>query len=573
MATQTLTWCSAEQLACTVSDTTVGYICVNAALLSNPPASTYGYITAFVTGVRASTCHDYCGSCKYVYTLSYDDAQVVSGYLLSYRDIHSVLCDNCLTDFVVSRTSCDYIQDCVSPEYCWTNVFTEDELIAVNDEGAGGAVVSAAITLSADLTLEVPVEVSPCGSIITNGHTLTINASFEAGLYQVFTTGVNQVTFGIDSGYEIHPEWFGAIGDGVIDDTNALQGAINSGATYYVPIKLKMQKQYAVSQLTIPTRTTMFSDGYWNTGAYIVGTAANPLLVFPTGADAYIKLKGILLNGASISTSLIKQDLASYCQIEDCVFLNAAIGLDHSGGGILNNFLRCKFTGALTQPVKISGISNQVIFTACRWQSSTATSDIFTDTSWVGDNLIVRDSTFESNASAASSVILRHPTGVEAQHFLFEGNRWDAAKTTYIVDIGQYCRGTLRSNGFQSNVPTVIGCDGDYVIIDANYITTNSASEAIVLSSNSRQCYIGPNNYGGIPLRFSDAGTGNVYWNRQQAGPSGFYAVPLKGITANRPTLLANAYGFMYMDTTLDADGKPIWWNGVAWVDATGAVV
>jgi len=46
-----------------------------------------------------------------------------------------------------------------------------------------------------------------------------------------------------------------------------------------------------------------------------------------------------------------------------------------------------------------------------------------------------------------------------------------------------------------------------------------------------------------------------------------------KGTTANRPTIGANTYGFMYMDTTLDADGKPIWWNGTAWVDATGAVV
>lgn len=46
-----------------------------------------------------------------------------------------------------------------------------------------------------------------------------------------------------------------------------------------------------------------------------------------------------------------------------------------------------------------------------------------------------------------------------------------------------------------------------------------------------------------------------------------------KGITGARPTLGANDYGVTYLDTTLDADGKPIWWNGTAWVDATGAVV
>lgn len=46
-----------------------------------------------------------------------------------------------------------------------------------------------------------------------------------------------------------------------------------------------------------------------------------------------------------------------------------------------------------------------------------------------------------------------------------------------------------------------------------------------------------------------------------------------KGTTANRPVLSSTNYGVMYFDTTLDVDGKPIWWNGVAWVDATGAIV
>ena len=54
----------------------------------------------------------------------------------------------------------------------------------------------------------------------------------------------------------------------------------------------------------------------------------------------------------------------------------------------------------------------------------------------------------------------------------------------------------------------------------------------------------------------------------------------LKNTTANRPTKTtlgvandADWAGYLYLDTTLDADGKPIWWTGAAWVDATGAVV
>jgi len=46
-----------------------------------------------------------------------------------------------------------------------------------------------------------------------------------------------------------------------------------------------------------------------------------------------------------------------------------------------------------------------------------------------------------------------------------------------------------------------------------------------------------------------------------------------KGATGSRPALAAADVGCPYLDTTLDADGKPIWWAGAAWVDATGAVV
>ena len=46
-----------------------------------------------------------------------------------------------------------------------------------------------------------------------------------------------------------------------------------------------------------------------------------------------------------------------------------------------------------------------------------------------------------------------------------------------------------------------------------------------------------------------------------------------KGATGSRPTLPATAIGVMYMDTTLAANGKPIWWNGTAWVDSAGTSV
>jgi hypothetical protein len=45
-----------------------------------------------------------------------------------------------------------------------------------------------------------------------------------------------------------------------------------------------------------------------------------------------------------------------------------------------------------------------------------------------------------------------------------------------------------------------------------------------------------------------------------------------KGATSGRPAPPADIAG-VYLDTTLNANGKPVFWTGTAWVDSTGAIV
>ena len=62
-----------------------------------------------------------------------------------------------------------------------------------------------------------------------------------------------------------------------------------------------------------------------------------------------------------------------------------------------------------------------------------------------------------------------------------------------------------------------------------------------------------------------------LWWDSDEPAPAAW--VVLRNTTANRPTPTAADVGVMYMDNTLNANGKPIWWNGTAWVDATGTIV
>lgn len=61
-------------------------------------------------------------------------------------------------------------------------------------------------------------------------------------------------------------------------------------------------------------------------------------------------------------------------------------------------------------------------------------------------------------------------------------------------------------------------------------------------------------------------------WMRRVA--QAINGVPIaRGATAGRPAAGTGDAGAMYFDTTLAAAGKPIWWTGLAWVDATGTAV
>lgn len=65
------------------------------------------------------------------------------------------------------------------------------------------------------------------GAINQGSYALAINSPFSApGLY-VFT-GSGAVTFGPGSVKEVYPEWWGAVGNGIVDSKGAIQSAINS---------------------------------------------------------------------------------------------------------------------------------------------------------------------------------------------------------------------------------------------------------------------------------------------------------------------------------------------------------
>lgn len=104
--------------------------------------------------------------------------------------------------------------------------------------------VTGDLTVPENVTLKV---LKGCPISIAAGVTLTVNSFLEAGRYQVFSGG------GVVNGLsEVYPEWFGAVTDGSIDCTNAIQKAIDSLGIYGGIVYFSAGRYKVTDEITIP---------------------------------------------------------------------------------------------------------------------------------------------------------------------------------------------------------------------------------------------------------------------------------------------------------------------------------
>ena len=116
---------------------------------------------------------------------------------------------------------------------------------------------------------------------------------------------------------------FGAVGDGVTDDTDAIQAAIDEARSVYVPAG-----DYIVTGLTIPSNTRFHGDGY---ASHIkLKNSANSRLIYPADEAAIysnVIIENLRLNGNAanqttpnhhvIALRAYRQTRISNCWIED----------------------------------------------------------------------------------------------------------------------------------------------------------------------------------------------------------------------------------------------------------------
>jgi hypothetical protein len=112
-------------------------------------------------------------------------------------------------------------------------------------------------------------------------------------------------------------------------------------------------------------------------------------------------------------------------------------------------------------------------------------------------------------------------------------------------------------------VPQLIILNEDDTTQNARVIVGNGTPEGSN-TADPAAVYLRRNALTGLIAYLKESGSGNTNWFP--------VAILRGGTTAARPLGVNTTghRGFCYFDTTL---GKPIWWSGTAWVDATGASV
>jgi hypothetical protein len=119
---------------------------------------------------------------------------------------------------------------------------------------------------------------------IDNGVTMMINGPLEAGIYQIFSG--KGVVNGSPKLTQAYPQWFGAVGNGVADDSVSIQKALNFTNVVEFP---------AASYRTSATLNMNYSQVIRGNRSVIYSTA-NPAIYSPPGSDNII-ISDLAVNG------------------------------------------------------------------------------------------------------------------------------------------------------------------------------------------------------------------------------------------------------------------------------------
>jgi len=142
-----------------------------------------------------------------------------------------------------------------------------DAVVAIGTINKLTLVLDTPTTLTADTVVPSNIEIwgAVNGLISLGDYDLTINGPFDAGLYQVFI-GNGTVNMANNTVKEFYPQWWGALGDGVHDDSTYILKALDSvGRRKGGNVRLPTGTYFCTKTLMVPSYVKLYGDGIGKT--------------------------------------------------------------------------------------------------------------------------------------------------------------------------------------------------------------------------------------------------------------------------------------------------------------------
>lgn len=313
-------------------------------------------------------------------------------------------------------------------------------------------------TLSTDETIPENIKLEiECGAKIkiANGITLTISGPFEAELYQVFDC----VGTGVVSGLKLsYPEFFGAKGDGVTDDSIAILQAINSllenGLLKFQPLSYSFSYAHLTKSITIDLNGATLEAMLFSSGV-----SKNLFYSEATDAVEYIEIKNGKIDGNGTNSGITTTDR------------NSLILIIGAGVVKINNIEEYQHSAGLAMPYEV--LVNHRNWWAMR----------FLDCQYVYfDSNIMHDNWNEQLCICSDSKITH---AIVTNSYWYNSDVNPAYSPMYIINTAS---ARVENNILIDNNTSAIGVLSNNSIIRGNYI--DGVTHSVGINTSERIYYV-----------------------------------------------------------------------------------
>lgn len=200
---------------------------------------------------------------------------------------------------------------------------------------------------------------------------------------------LTKVSYSMIAGAEFNVLDFGAKGDGITDDTAALQAAVNAAMSQNKRLYLPKGEYLVSSTITVTNGS--------GAGLFMYGDTTSNFLVFPSGSTikytgnstafqingaastVNILIKNLTFKGNGSAINAIKINAGWFTTIEECVFQGflgvgaAAIYLTYTTGSFVGvtKIINCEFASNVTQVYFDKPDTNVIIIDQCSFYDHT----------------------------------------------------------------------------------------------------------------------------------------------------------------------------------------------------------